>query len=458
MGNIYDVVVCGGGAAGVFAGIAAARMGVNTLIVEQDGYLGGTLTRSGIGPMATFHAGEKQIIRGLVDEFIHRLEKKGKSTGYIRDTSNYVSSLVNIDIESAKIELESMVLEAGGHLLYHTMIGDVFVESGKIQKIIVCNKAGFGDIYAKVFIDSTGDADVAFRAGVPCMKGRNSDGLCQPMGMKARYCNVDIQHLREFIYSNPEQFPRMFKDISVLKEERCISTAIGFYKVWQDAKKHGEINIPRDNVILCETATPGEVLINTTRLQGYDSTNPEDITQAEIAGRRQCLEIDTFLRNHIPGFEKAHLMFTGPTVGTRSSRQIVGLYTITEEDVINQMHFEDEVCYSSFPIDIHSPDGQGTRNVMPTYPYVNYCGIPYRSMISKEIVNLLVAGRCLSATFEAQSAIRTTGIMAALGHAAGVASVLAIHESEEIVQNVSVSNLRKELVKQGAYLENVNKE
>ena len=454
MKDIYDVVVCGGGAAGVFAGIAAARMGASTLIVEQDGYLGGTLTRSGIGPMATFHAGDKQIIRGLVDEFIQRLVEKGKSTGYVRDTSNYVSSLVNIDIESAKVELESMVLEAGGELLYHTMLGGVRTADGKIQEIEVCNKAGFSTIKAKVFVDATGDADVAYRAGVPCTKGRSSDGLCQPMGMKARYCNVDIDRLKDFIYNNPEQFPRMFKDISVLQEECCISTAIGFYGVWEEAKKNGEIDVPRNNVILCETATPGEVLINTTRLQGFDATNPEDVTRAEVEGRRQCAEIDAFLRKYVPGFETAHLMFTGPTVGTRSSRQIVGLYTMTEEDIIGQKHFDDEVCYSSFPIDIHSPDGQGTRNVMPTYPYVNYCGIPYRSMVSREIPNLIVAGRCLSATFEAQSALRTTGIVGAMGHAAGVAAVLAVREADGDARNIPVDHLLAKLVEQGAYLEN----
>lgn len=454
MREIYDVVVCGGGAAGVFAGIAAARMGAKTLIVEQDGYLGGTLTRSGIGPMATFHAGEKQIIRGLVDEFIQRLVNKGKSTGYVKDTSNYVSSLVNIDIESTKVELESMVLEAGGELLYHTMIGGVRSKNGRIQEIEICNKAGFSTIKAKVFVDATGDADIAYRAGVPCTKGRSSDGLCQPMGMKARYCNVDIPRLKGFIYDNPEQFPRMFKDISVLKDECCVSTAIGFYGVWEEAKAKGEIDVPRNNVILCETATPGEVLINTTRLQGFDATNPEHVTRAEVEGRRQCAQIDAFLRKYVPGFEKAHLMFTGPTVGTRSSRQIVGLYTMTEEDILEQRHFEDEICYSSFPIDIHSPDGQGTRNVMPTYPYMNYCGIPYRSMVCKEAENLIVAGRCLSATFEAQSALRTTGIMGAMGHAAGVAAVLALRETGADTRNIPIGSLLAELAAQGAYLEN----
>ncbi len=454
MKNRYDVVVCGGGAAGAFAGIAAARTGADTLVVEQDGYLGGTLTRSGIGPMATFHAGEKQIIRGLADDFIQRLVQKGKSTGYIRDTSNYVSSLVNIDIESAKIELETMLLEAGGSLLYHTMIGGAVCKEDRIAYIDTCNKAGFGRIEAKVFVDATGDADIAFHAGVPCAKGRASDGLCQPMGMKARYFGVDMGLLRRFIYTHPEQFPRMFRDISVLKEEACVSTAIGFNDIWAEAKRNGEIDVPRDNVILCETSEPGEVLVNTTRLQGFDATNPEDVTRAEIEGRRQCEEIDRFLRKYVPGFANARLMFTGPTVGTRSSRQIVGLYTLTEEDVLSQRHFEDEVCYSSFPIDIHSPDGQGTRNVMPSYPYVNYCGIPYRAMVSGAVPNLIVAGRCLSATFEAQSALRTTGIMGAMGHAAGVAAALAARENGNDARSLSIPSLLESLAAQNAYLEN----
>lgn len=449
----YDVVVAGGGPAGAIAAIAAARMGARTIVLEQDAYLGGALTRSGIGPMATFHAGKRQIVRGVMDEFIQRLVKKGKSTGHIPDTSNYVSSLTNIDIEAAKVELEDMLSEAGGELLYHTMIGGADTADGRIKALNICNKAGFGKIEGTVFIDATGDADVAHYAGVPCRLGRAKDGLCQPMGMKTRYCDVDIPRLRQFIYDHPEEFPRLHKDISVLKNTPCVTTAIGCYNLWKLAKERGEVTIPRDNVILCETATPGEVLINTNRLQGYNPTDPHDLTRAEIDGRKQALEMDCFLHKYVPGFEHAHLMFTGPCVGARSSRQIEGLYTLTEQDVLGCKRFADEVCYSAFPIDIHSPDGQGTKNVMPSYPYVNYCGIPYRCMVTERFSNLIVAGRCLSATFEAQSAVRTTAIMGAMGHAAGAAAAIAVKEAPHDVRTLDIERLRETLLQQDAYLE-----
>ena len=346
-----------------------------------------------------------------------------------------------------------MLLEAEGELLYHTMIGGVQTENGRIVALRICNKAGFSELVGKVFIDATGDADVAFWAGVPCTKGRSKDGLCQPMGMKARYCDVDVTKLRQYIHAHPEQFRRMFRDISVLDDNACISTAIGFDDVWAQAKKDGIVDVPRENVIICETMIPGQVLINTTRLQGFDATDPKDLTNAEIEGRRQSAEIDEFLHRYIPGFENASLMFTGPNVGTRSSRQIVGVYTITEKDVLSQRHFPDEVCYSSFPIDIHSPDGEGTRNVMTSYPYTSYFGIPYRAMVAPQIKNLIVAGRCLSATFEAQSATRTTAIMGAVGHAAGIAAAIALGASDGNTLKVGAAALRKELRQQNAYLE-----
>lgn len=145
-------------------------------------------------------------------------------------------------------------------------------------------------------------------------------------------------------------------------------------------------------------------------------------------------------------------MFTGPVVGTRSSRQIVGLYTVTEEDIVACRRFPDEIAYSAFPIDIHSPGGKSTRNEMTEFPYCGCCGISYRTMITKEIRNLVVAGRCFSATFEAQSAVRTTAIMGAMGHAAGVAAALALQKTEGDTRKVDPDVLRRELLAQGAYL------
>ncbi|NWL88658.1 FAD-dependent oxidoreductase [Paenibacillus sp. 79R4] len=445
----YDVVVMGGGISGAMAAIAASRTGAKTLIVESHGFLGGTLTANGVGPMMTFHAGDKQVIQGFTGELIERLKQLGKSPGHIFDTVGFTYSVTPFDAEAMKHELELMVTEAGGEILYHTMLAGVYTEAGRITGIQVCNKSGLSDIHASVFIDATGDGDLSALAGVEYTKGRKSDGATQPMTLKMKMYNVDIPRVKEYIHAHPEDFPLYNGDTSIIEKAPRLSVG-GFDSLFRKAKELGEISIPRENILFFETNNPGEVILNTTRIIGYDATDAHSLSQAEMEGRKQCRELELFVRKYIPGFENAVVESTGPSIGVRGSRQIKGIYTLTAEDILKQRLFEDTIAHSGYPIDIHSPDGEGTKHEKLEWGGVY--SIPYSCMITASIPNLIVIGRCISASFEAQAAMRTTPTTGAIGHGGGVAAALAALEHKN-VQDIDIKHVQSLLKEQGAYLE-----
>ncbi len=445
----YEVIVAGGGVSGSIAAIAAARTGAKTLIVESGGFMGGTLTAAGVGPMMTFHAGTKQAIQGITDELVQRLRSIGKSPGHIADATNYTYSVTPFDAEAMKYELDLMLQESGGDVLYHTMLAGAEVSDRRITSLTLCNKSGLSQISAEVYIDATGDGDLAVWSGVPFTKGREADEMSQPMTLKMKMRNVDTIQIKDYIKEHREEFPRMNQDISVMDSAARLSV-VGFDRQFREAKERGEISIPREDVLFFETNNPGEVIMNTTRILGKDSTDPWSLSLAEVEGRKQCRELELFLKKYVPGFQDSVVVSTGPSIGVRGSRQIKGIYTLTAQDILTMKRFEDVIAHSGYPIDIHSPDGEGTAT--DKLEWGGMYGIPYRTLITNEIDNLIVVGRCLSATFEAQAAVRTTPTVGAIGQAGGTAAALAVKAGLP-VQQVDISRLQRTLQEQGAYLE-----
>lgn len=446
----FDVIVVGGGVSGCCAALAAARQGASVLVVERDGYLGGTLTGCGVGPMMTFHAGDKQVIRGIMEELVQELVLRGQSPGHVPDTKQYCSTITPFDAEGLKLVLDEKLRQAGCKVLFHTFLGAVEMAGDEVKALTICNKDGLTKLSAKVYIDATGDGDLAAWAGAPMTKGRPEDGAAQPMTMKMKYCNVDTVRLKQYVLDHFELFPAIAPHLDVFRQDVPFDLE-GFDKEFKAEKAAGRLSIRRENVLMFGTGRPGEYIINTTRIIDHDATDAWSLSDAEFEGRRQCAELDAFLRNYVPGFEEALLEFTGPTVGVRGSRQLVGQYILTAQDILERKTFSDTIVHSAYPIDIHNPNGEGTASTFMS-EWGTYYSVPFGVLYSPSIRNLLVAGRCVSATFEAQAAIRTTPTAGSLGQAAGAAAAL-VAQAGTAVADVDILRLRQVLKEQDAYLD-----
>ncbi len=447
--DFYDVVVIGGGVSGCHAAIAAGRAGAKVLIVEESGALGGALTNMGVGPMMTFHnrAGE-QLIFGTPQEMVDRLVSKGGSTGHIPDSTGYCSTVTPFDAEILKVTLDEMVAEAGVTTLFHTVFISACRNGQTLDYIIIHNSAGLQHIRARIFIDSTGDADVAASCGLPCIMGRENDHKVQPLTMNARFSGVDSAKFRRYITDNWEQFddPKRGKDgIPLLNRTPRISLW-GMYDLWRKAKENHEVSIPRENVLFFETNTPGEFIFNTSRIHISDPMNPTAMSRAENEGRRQVQELAAFLKKNIPGFENSKLAATPARVGIRESRHPITAYVMNAEDVVSQRKFTHPVVLGGYPIDIHSPEGQKTKTMDP--PENGFYQIPMESLLFRECRNLIMSGRAIGADHFAGAAVRVSPIAMATGQAAGaIAGILSGSSSYEVDYGLLKEILLSENVK-----------
>lgn len=417
--KIWDTVVLGGGVSGCMAAFAAAKQGARTLIIERYGFLGGALTNSGVGPMMTFHAGDRQVVSGLPQELVDRLCEKNGCVGHIEDTTSYASSITPFDAEILKAVLDEMASDYGVDVLFHAVLSDVKKEKDRIVSVIVQTRGGALEIEGKIFIDATGDAALSFASGAEIKQGRDSDGLCQPMTTNMKVTGVNIEEIKNEIRRNPDNFN--VRDLDSLNRSPKLSMA-GFYREFDLAKKEGRISTKREDVLLFETVRPGEIIVNTTRIVKLNPVDPWDLSKAEAEGRKQAQELIEFFRSDCIGFKNAILTSTGTQIGVRESRRVMGDYVLTAEDLLTSKHFSDSIALGGYPIDIHNPEGAETKTTHLAPGQFYY--IPLRSLIVKGLSNLIVCGRCLSATHEAGAAIRVTPIAMATGQAAGVAAGL----------------------------------
>lgn len=418
-----DVIVVGGGPSGIAAAIASARNGAKTTLVERYGFLGGMATAGLVGPFMTSYSldGKEQIIRGIYEELVIRMEKMGGAihpskvaagtsySAYLVYGHNHVTPF---ESEILKLATFEMMEEAGVKLLLHTYFVDTIVDDGKIKKVVVVNKSGLQAIEAKIIVDCTGDADVAYSSGVPCKKGREIDGLMQPVSMFFRVKNINTEKVEQYMAKHTP------KEVSAeTKYERP------FQAIVEEAKKNGKFPLERDSVLLFATPKKGEALVNLSRIHNIDSTNAEDLVKAEIEGRKQVMFLINFFKENIPGLENVELAEVAPQIGIRESRHIVGDYVITQEDVLNSREFDDVIALCSFPIDIHNV--VATKGRFEGVKNNKYYEIPYRTLTPLKVDNLLVGGRPISATHEAAGSLRVMPPAFATGQAAGTAAALA---------------------------------
>lgn len=433
-----DVLVVGGGCAGVAAAVCAARNGASTLLAEQNGYLGGTATSGMVGPFMTSYdvEGKTQLIRGFFDEFVRHMEKEGGAVHPSKGTINSAYSsyrtkghknLTQFDIECYKAVSEDMCLENGVKLMYHTVFAASEVENGKITAAYFLTQEGIYKISAKVFIDCSGDAVLAKASGVKMHYG-NKDGNMQSATLFFTVNGVDKEKMDARMIPIDDMREKFYMDVII------------------EARNKGEFPSGRAKIQLFE-AINGEWLVNMTQIDGVDAYNPESVTKATIEGRKQAPAIIAFLKKYVAGCENITLSKTADTLGIRESGHIEGEYTMTVEDAVNSVKYPDAVFCCSNSIDIHTPTGVTYVERKSNEPYY----ISYRSLIAKGVENLLVAGRCISAESELLGAIRVMPPCFAMGHAAGTAAGLSVKENV-IPKNLDTALLQKTLVAENCYL------
>lgn len=441
-----DVLVVGAGPAGVGAAIASARMGAQTMLVEQYSYVGGNLTVAKINPMFTFHdINGRQIVNGIAGEFVSRMVESGYSEGHMTDLTFDNASMTPLNPEGSKVVLFDMLEEAGVRMLLHTMCVDAVVKDGTVEAVIVENKSGRSAICPKVVIDCTGDGDVAARAGADFVMG-DGKGIMQPVSLFFRIGDVDTRKLRKWMKANS----RYLKD-NPTDEEIDAQNGIAFLGLKDLVREEitkGNLDEEVANRVLMYELPHNQFAVNMSRLQGISGVNAEDMTRAEIRLRKQVVEIHDFLRRHVGGFEDSYILDTGSQVGVRESRHILGDYILNESDILEGRSFEDGVSCGTYAIDIHP--GQGKMQIY-TGSGKSVYEIPYRSLIPVGLNNLLVAGRCISANQMAAGSTRVMATCMAMGQGAGTAAAMA-SEGDCQTRHVDVKMLREILILQGQYL------
>ncbi|HHY55954.1 MAG TPA: FAD-dependent oxidoreductase [Chloroflexi bacterium] len=415
-----DVVVLGAGSAGCTAAIAAARAGADTLLVERYGFLGGASTMVLDSFYGFYIPGNdaRRVVGGIPWEIVERLRRYGM---VIERPSSYgAGQAVTYDPPTLQVVWEQTALEAGVRLRLHTFCLDVQKEGDRVTGIVVGGKSGMGLITGKVFVDTSGDADLCFRAGAP-FQPAGEDGPAQSLTTTFRLGNVDEER--------------------ALKVKRA-----DLVQMMKEANLSGDYRLPREEGSVHRTPLRGVVATNMTRVAYVDGTDPVELTKAEVEGRRQAMEYVRFLRERIPGYEQAYLINFSTQIGIRETRRVYGDYRLTREDVLSARHFPDAIAQCGAPIEDHHPGSDTRWEYLPAGATYD---IPLRSLIPQTVANVLTAGRCLSATHDAHASVRSMGQCMAMGQAAGTAAALAL-QVDNSVRGVSVPHLQQQLRSAGA--------
>jgi len=432
----YDVIVSGAGPSGVAAALAAARRGARTLLIERYGFCGGMATAGLVNPWAghAFHdpldpaSGRPgSLIGGIFKEVVTALAAgQGFGSG-LSDAA--------FDEELLKYVYDSLLAEAGVNLLYHSYVSRVKKADGRIAAVETLSKGGNREWHARTFIDCSGDADLAAQAGCSFVVGRAGDGLMQAMTVNFRMAGVDKTELLQ---------------AGTLRQARALVEPY-----FQEALQSGSLHYPYRNFVhFYDYPRPGILHFNMTRINRVSGLSATDLTHAETEGRRQAFLIADWLARNVPCFRHAYVEKVACQVGVRETRHIHGFHTMTMEDIVEARKFPDGIARSRYFIDIHNPTGAtdphqkaGAKGaVKPEFgpPAGDFYEVPFRSLITPECPNLIVACRALSATHEAAAAVRVMATMHAIGEAAGLAAAAAKEQDCDIM-NIPGEHVRAEI-------------
>jgi glycine/D-amino acid oxidase-like deaminating enzyme len=416
-----DVLVVGAGSAGSTAAIAAARTGATTLLLDRMPFLGGTST----AVLDTFYAfytpGEhpQKVVGGIPDDVVAGLE--AEDACFLRPNTYGAGTGVTYDAEVLKRVWERLVLEAGADVLLHVFVHAVELDGdNRIVAVRAWTKGGEIVVRPKVVVDASGDADVCHFAGAP-YEDAAATGTIQSLSTSFRLANVDV-----------ERFTQLPKT--------------ELWRLMREAAESGRYALPRLEGSLHRTPHEGVMMALMTRIRDVDPTDPEQLTRAEIEGRRQCAEYARFLKENVPGCEEAILISTSPAIGVRESRRILGDVVLSAEDVLAARSWDDQIALCGAPIEEHHA-GSDTRW---TYvPDGKSYGIPWRALLPRDVEGVVVAGRCFSATHDAHASARSMATCMAMGQAAGTAAALSVARGS-VPRELDPRALRARLTADGA--------
>jgi len=425
----FDVVVVGGGPAGIVAATAAARAGRSTLLIERYGFLGGAGTAAGLSTFCGLHAnvgGEhRRVVRGICDELLERLEKMSALNPPHLSVQSRIQAQA-YDISAYKIAADEMLLAAGAKLLFHAFaVAAVMKNEREIDAVIVETKSGRKALLGRMFIDCSGDGDLAAWAGAPYEVGDGQGNMLYPSTM-FRINAVD-----------PDKAGRAWELIPRLMEE---------------AEAKGR-RFPRKKPIVRPQRDPIEWRANLTQIRNPDGSavsgiDAEQLSYGEVEGRRQCWDVFDFIRAVTPGFEKAYIVEIAPQIGIRETRRVKGEHMVSEDEILDCADFADSIGVNGWPVEAHIA---GDVKFVFARKARGFNQLPYRMIVPLEVENLLVAGRCGSMTHEGQSSARVSGPCFVMGQAAGTAAALAL-QSGAAPRKLDVKALQRRLEQDGAYL------
>lgn len=438
LSDSWDVIVVGGGPSGCTAAAAAAREGAKTLLIEASGALGGSGTSALVPAWCPFSDKEKVIYRGMAEKILE--QSKAGMSHVEREKVDWVP----IDSERLKRIYDELVTKSGAHLLFNTVLSAVEQdEDGGVEAIIVSNKQGLSALKAKVYVDCSGDADLAAWAGAEFHKG-DKDGDMMP----ATHC---------FVLSNVDDYAFQF-GLGGGCHLHAGNVESAIYKILES----GRYPLIPDSHVCCVSIGPGTVGFNAGHIWNVDNTDPQSVSEALVHGRKMAGQFRDALAEFSPeAFGNAFLVMTGSQMGIRETRRIVGEYMLTLDDYLARRSFSDEICRNSYFIDIHhalqdvAEDNAGRREGLKHtvhYGPGESHGVPYRSLIPKGLRNVLVAGRSISCERIVQGSVRVMPTCLAMGEAAGMAAAHAVQHYAGDVRAVDTDRLRHRLKEEGAYL------
>jgi hypothetical protein len=478
-----DVVVVGGGSAGVMAAYAAARTGARTILIESASFLGGTTTGGLVSGMQGWRVmrypdqaeqytqvKRDQVVGGFAVEFIERVKAAGGAWG----DPGVITTAIPTDPEIVKIVMEQMLSEAGVDVWFLTQFVDTMMAGKRVTGVVVASEGALHLLRCKTCVDASGDGDVAARAGADFQFGRPSDGKPQAASLVYTLGGVNFEVFIRYLKDNPTEVVRKEKRID-FKQTRTPEMMEQYYRSGRPisfgglgqamarAAANGDYPLqlgakhPHLHLSIQPTIKRGKAQYSVTKhggdmVFGLDSTDRRQMTAALMAARTFALRMSKFYQKYVPGFEDSYLLDTATMLGVRESRRIIGDYMLTEDDARECRTFDDAIGINGCRLDVHVED-EDSPGVASDIGPKGWYQIPYRVLLPKGIEALLVAGRCLSADHVAQASLRiqATGCMVT-GHAAGTAAAMAAKEGKTPRQ-LNLKDLQGLLRGQGALID-----